>query len=207
MAGPNPGPPRPPSPPPGDRPGTPIGASITNPSPLAPRPSITSIQSAESTPSAAISTKPSYASLASTKGLLGAPAPIAGWQGQKKAGLADVPESPASPRQDRRRGALGPRAGGAPGAGAGAGAGGAPTGKGTAPGGAPAKAGYKKRLFTYLVTNIPAPILKLLFQVSWLIATEGIHVHHHRREDRANSHGAHGHGLRRRLAANKHRVR
>lgn len=151
MADPNPntGPPRAPDTParPRDPPGTtPVGASLTT-APLAPKPSIASIQSADSGPSVGISAKPSIASLASTKGLLGASAPIAGFQGPKKGGLEDVPESPASPRQDKRWGSLGPKPGAAPKAAAAAGAGKAP-----AQGAAPEKAGYKKRLLTYLVT-------------------------------------------------------
>lgn len=150
MTGPNPGPPRPPRTPPRDPPGAPpVGASLTT-APLAPKPSITSIQSAESSSlSPNISAKPSLASLASTKGLLGAPAPIAGFQAPKKHGLEDVPESPASPRQEKKWGSLGAAAGGAPESRA-------PAAAKTPPqGGTPEKPGYKTRLLRFLVTNVP----------------------------------------------------
>ena len=152
MADADPGPSQPratPAPSQGPPPTPPVGASLTAAGRLAPKPSITSIQSADSGPSLGVSAKPSLASLASTKGLLGASAPIAGAQGPKKGGLEDVPESPASPRQEKRWGSLGAGVGGsprAPGAGAGAGA-----GKSPGQGGAPEKAGYKKRLLTFLV--------------------------------------------------------
>lgn len=155
MADPNPnlGPLRAPNTPPPSRdpPGTPpAGASVTA-APLAPKPSITSIQSTESGPSVRISAKPSLASLGSAKGLLGAPAPIAGFQGAKKGGLEDVPESPASLRQEKRWASLGPKPDAAP-------AGGADTGAGKVPsqGAAPEKPGYKKRLLTYLVARPPS---------------------------------------------------
>ncbi|PKS09589.1 hypothetical protein jhhlp_004207 [Lomentospora prolificans] len=125
------------------------GASI-NPGYLVGKPSYASIQTVTepSLPaSAAISQKPSYASLASTKGLVGAAAPISGATGSgtgtgtgaARTALTDVPESPRSPSSLKKLGNIfkGPQSPGVSSGGAQSAAGGAGT---TQPAASPAPA-------------------------------------------------------------------